>query len=61
MVDSYLKTPGFSVYGLDCEAKNGSLVIEKAEKLRSMAEFDSFYTSETDLSGYYKRLAIVKD
>ena len=61
MMASYLKTPGFSVYGLDCEAKNGLLVIEKAEKLRSMAEFDSFYTSGTDLSGYYKRLALVKD
>lgn len=51
---------GLHVYGLDCELKSGTLVIEKATLLKDLSLFDTFYSEGEDYSGYYKRLAIVK-
>lgn len=52
---------GLKVYGLDCEARGGTLVIESATPVIDMRQFDTYYSGDQDLSGSYKRLAIVRE
>jgi hypothetical protein len=50
----------YRVYGLDCEHTGSSLSIESASVLTSVSGMAKYYSDEQDMSGYYKRLAIVK-
>lgn len=49
---------GKKVYGLDCEARSGSLHIASAVRISSLKESKAFYTEGENYDGYYKRLAI---
>jgi hypothetical protein len=55
-----LQNASLEVYGLDCERVGNTLKLHAADRILKIEDMPQYYSDEQDMSGYYKRLAIVK-